>query len=207
MLYAIGDIHGCLGALKQLIEKLPLDDEDKIVFIGDYIDRGLESRGVVDFLIALSANHNCVFIRGNHEQMLLDYVAKRDDGKIWAFNGMRQTVDSYGGLGNLPGYHMDFFNETRYLYEYDKWVFVHAGVRPGISLKGQDSNDLIWIREEFVYSPEPLKNKTVVFGHTPFLSGPLIHDSKVGIDTGCVYGGILTAIRIDDMKIFQQDCR
>ncbi len=202
----MGDVHGCSRSLKKLIDKLPLDHEDRIVFIGDYIDRGPDSRDVIDFLIALSANHNCIFIRGNHEQMLLDYLAGNDDGKLWVFNGMRQTVDSYGGLSNLPDYHLDFFKSTQFVYEFNKWVFVHAGVRPGVNLKGQNNDDLIWIREEFIYSPEPLKNKTVVFGHTPFFTGPLIHDSKIGIDTGCVYGGKLTALRMDDMKLYHQGC-
>jgi serine/threonine protein phosphatase 1 len=196
--YAIGDIHGCLSPLKRLISALDLKDDDSLVFIGDYVDRGPNPRGVIDFLIALSANYECHFIRGNHEQMFLDYLNGVQGSTIWAYNGMETTIRSYGTIRSIPEYHIEFLNNTVLYYEEKSFIFVHAGVRPGIPLKKQDPKDLLWIREPFLESSYPIKGRTVVYGHTPLISGPLIQEGKIGIDTGCVYGGFLTAYRVDD---------
>lgn len=196
--YAVGDIHGCLVQLKKLITSLHLKNRDTVVFVGDYVDRGPDSRGVIDFLIALSANIDCHFVRGNHEQMFLDYLNGAQGSTIWAYNGMESTLDSYGSIRAVPNYHIDFLIDTVPYFEIDNFLFVHAGVRPGIPLKKQDEQDLLWIREPFLSSVKPMKSKKVIYGHTPLFGGPLIQKHKVGIDTGCVYGGYLTAYRIED---------
>lgn len=98
-----------------------------------------------------------------------------------------------------------FFENTVYHYEKENYVFVHGGVRPGVSLEDQDPFDLVWIRDEFIYSENPLPGKIVVFGHTPF-EEPFVSRDKIGIDTGCVYGGRLTALRVEDRKFFQVEC-
>lgn len=203
MTYAIGDIHGCLEELIILIQKLRLEKKDELIFIGDYIDRGPDPKGVVDFLIKLRSYYKCIFIRGNHEQMLLDYIMNDYKGSDWLLNGYESTVESYGNtIENVPAGHMDFFNETKMYYKKNDFVFVHAGVRPNIRLEKQKVEDLLWIRSEFLNSENPLFNKKVVFGHTPFLN-PFITEYKIGIDTGCVFKGKLTAFRTDDYEIFQ----
>ncbi|MDK2785515.1 MAG: serine/threonine protein phosphatase 1 [Thermotoga sp.] len=204
MTYAVGDIHGCFFALKALLEKLPLGKEDELVFLGDYVDRGPNSKEVVEFLMELSRHHRCIFLRGNHEEMLLNCVKNHSGCDLWYFNGARSTVESFGGIDEIRKY-LDFFESTVYYYEKGNFVFVHGGVKPGIPLEEQDPFDLVWIREEFIYSENPLPGKTVVFGHTP-LEKPYVSSDKIGIDTGCVYGGKLTAFRVEDRTFFQVEC-
>jgi len=196
--YAVGDIHGCLDVLRRLVQSLEARSSDVFVFIGDYVDRGPDSKGVIDYLIALSERYECHFIRGNHEQMFLDYLGREPGAIIWAYNGMERTMMSYGSLSAVPDRHIDFLNRTVYSYTIKRFVFVHAGVRPGITLEEQEERDLLWIREPFLSSRNPIKGKTIIYGHTPQSGGPLIEKSKIGIDTGCVYGGYLTAYRIED---------
>jgi serine/threonine protein phosphatase 1 len=206
MRYVIGDIHGCLKSLKRLMKKLPVKKEDELIFVGDYIDRGKDSKGVVDFLLELSKKYCCIFLRGNHEQMLLDYLDDKKMGKIWYLNGMDATLNSYGNINSIPKDHLEFFRNTEFYYQTENYLIVHAGVLPGKPLEEQDEMELIWIREEFIYSKKPLDDKIIVFGHTPFLDGPYIDKTKIGIDTGCVYGGKLTAIRLEDRDLFQVSC-
>ncbi|MDI3517188.1 MAG: serine/threonine protein phosphatase 1 [Thermotogota bacterium] len=134
--------------------------------------------------------------------MMINAVVYGKDLTLWYFNGARATVESYGGIEKIPENHLDFILNTRLYHEEDDFLFVHAGVRPGIPLEEQDPFDMLWIREEFIYSSWPIKGKRVVFGHTPFFDGPLVMEDKIGIDTGCVYGGKLTALRIEDTKVF-----
>ncbi|MFO7882450.1 MAG: metallophosphoesterase family protein [Kosmotogaceae bacterium] len=206
MRYVIGDIHGCLKSLKKLMKKLPVKKEDELIFVGDYIDRGSDSKGVVDFLVELSNKYKCIFLRGNHEQMLLDYLDDKKLGRIWYLNGMDATLKSYGDINSIPKDHLDFFRSTEFYYLTGDYLIVHAGLVPGKPLEEQDKMELIWIREEFIYCNKPLNSKIIVFGHTPFLDGPYFDKTKIGIDTGCVYGGKLTAIRLEDREYFQVNC-
>ncbi|MEJ5230511.1 metallophosphoesterase family protein [Pseudothermotoga sp. U03pept] len=201
----MGDIHGCIESLESLIMKLPLSGGDKLIFLGDYIDRGPDSRAVIDRLIALSKDYECVFLRGNHEWMMLNYLLKGQDFDLWMMNGARATIRSYGDVRQIPPEHLEFLKNTVFYHVEPGYLFVHAGVKPHVELENQDSFDLIWIREEFIYSENPLPGYRVVFGHTP-LHKVLISRDKIGIDTGCVYGGKLTCVRIDDERIFQTDC-
>ncbi len=207
MLWTIGDIHGCLNALKKLIEKISPTPNDKLVFLGDYIDRGPDSKGVIDFLIELSKRTNCVFLRGNHEQMLLDVVDNGDDTYLWVINGATATWRSYGNFQNLlyNDEHLEFFRNTQYYFIEDKYLFVHGGVRPNIPIEKQDKRDLIWIREEFI-SKKHNTGYIVVFGHTPF-EDVFIGEDKIGIDTGCVYGGKLTAYNILLYRKVEVSCK
>ncbi len=209
MIYAIGDIHGCKNSLEALIEKIPMEKKDTLIFLGDYIDRGPDSKGVVDLLLDLSVKHaNTVFLKGNHEWMFERFYDTRGikAWEIWEYNGARKTLSSYGDIESIPETHVNFLKKTRYYHLQDGYVFVHAGVRPEIPLEEQDPEDLIWIREQFIFYKEPMKGYTVVFGHTP-QDNPILSDDKIGIDTGCVYGGSLTCIRVNDKKIFQVRCK
>ncbi|MFN3691528.1 MAG: metallophosphoesterase family protein [Fervidobacterium sp.] len=206
MVWAIGDVHGCLRGLSKLIQEISPSEHDTLVFVGDYIDRGPDSKGVVDYLLEISKKTNCIFLRGNHEQMLLDVVDNGDDTYLWLMNGAQATWRSYGNLELLKinDEHMRFYRSTRYYHIIDNYFFVHGGVRPNIPVEKQDVRDLIWIREEFINKTHNL-NYIVVFGHTPF-EDIFIGKDKIGIDTGCVYGGKLTAYNVTLSKKVQVSC-
>ncbi len=199
--YVIGDIHGCLQPLQRLLQKIEPQPGDEVVFIGDYIDRGPQSREVVELILGLP--FRCVFLLGNHEKMLLDFLDGTDDGLFLA-NGGAATLESYGGdLSNLPAAHLNFFRTLQLMYETAGYLFVHAGIRPLVPLKDQMVDDLVWIRQEFFRFigrfPKP-----VVFGHTP-LRQVLLSEDRIGIDTGCVYGGKLTCLILPEREIIQVD--
>ncbi len=210
-IFAVGDIHGCLTKLRDLMSRIDMDDEnDTLVFIGDYIDRGQSSREVVDYVLELRDTHkNVVCLLGNHEQMFVNYLAGRDED-MYLRNGGMQTLRSYEIIltdgpeereDKIPAQHRRFFESLLPYYETEKYVFVHAGLRSGLPLKEQTSDDLLWIRYEFINAEDNF-GKIVVFGHTPFIS-PLIKKNKIGIDTGAVYGGKLTCVELPGVKIFQ----
>ena len=198
-IYVIGDIHGCLRPLQRLLEKINPQAGDEVVFIGDYIDRGPESREVVDHVLSLP--FRCVFLMGNHEKMLLDYLDGKDEGLFLA-NGGLETIKSYGGhVANIPQAHLRFFRDLRPMYETAHYLIVHAGIRPLVPLEKQSLEDLVWIRQEcfqFIGRfPKP-----IVFGHTP-LRQVLLAPDRIGIDTGCVYGGKLTCLRLPGREVIQ----
>jgi serine/threonine protein phosphatase 1 len=210
-LFAVGDVHGCREELDRLLDALPLEDHDHLVFLGDYVDRGPDSAGVVATLIARTASRpHTTFLRGNHEDMLLDYL--RPDpryGDAFLMNGGRATAASYGakltpsGLREaLPAEHLEFLARTELMYQSPGIVCVHAGIRPGIPIELQTPDDLLWIREEFLRFPHGL-DATVVFGHTPHRSVVSQLPGKLGIDTGCVYGGALTAVELPARVVYQ----
>jgi serine/threonine protein phosphatase 1 len=207
---AIGDIHGCNGLLKRLIDRIGIDPlADTLIFIGDYLDRGPEVRGVIDTLLDLKETYpNLICLRGNHESMFLNYYLEGRDEELFLNNGGQSTLDSYGisldaagkGIG-FPENHLRFLTSLPFCYETDEYFFVHAGLRPGIAIADQSSEDLLWIRHEFIDAGWDF-GRTVVFGHTP-LSKPLIEKNKIGIDTGAVYGGRLTCIELPSRRITQ----
>jgi serine/threonine protein phosphatase 1 len=197
--YVIGDIHGCLGPLEQLLAKIAPRPEDEIVFVGDYIDRGPQSKEVVDRLLTLP--HRCVFLLGNHERMLLDFLAGEDE-EIYLENGGRTTLASYGGdADKIPASHLAFFHRLKPMYEKPDYLFVHAGIRPLVPVAEQSVEDLIWIRQEF-FKFIGTYPKPVVFGHTP-LRQVLMATDRIGIDTGCVFGGKLTCLKLPQRDIIQ----
>jgi serine/threonine protein phosphatase 1 len=206
-IFAIGDIHGCYDQLLTLIKIIPVDfNRDTLVFMGDYIDRGPQSVEVVDYLIKLKKRvPGIIFLKGNHEDMLEKYL-NGTDRFTYLLNGGQQTLDSYlsrstkTGTNPIPPEHMDFFKSLRLTYETEDYIFVHAGLRPKVSLESQETEDLLWIRDKFLYSRYDF-GKPVVFGHTP-LGEPLVESNKVGIDTGAVYGNSLTCVQLPDMVFF-----
>ena len=199
--YIIGDIHGCLGMLTNLMDKIEWrSDRDTLIFLGDYIDRGDNSKGVVDLMLKLvetSTNVHCLM--GNHEDIFLTFLAGEDITTFFA-NGGETTLESYLVDGEIliPPDHITFFKSLRTWIELDDYYVVHAGLRPGVEIEGQTQEDLIWIRDTFIYSDYDF-GKKVIFGHTPFTK-PLVTDNKIGLDTGAVYGNRLTCLELPGMK-------
>lgn len=202
--YAIGDIHGYFKLLKGLISKLDLKADDELIFLGDYIDRGPNSKKVIDFLIKLSKSYNCIFLRGNHESMMENALKDKRQMPIWLFNGGQSTYESYGGFEKILETHGEFFNALKPYYLTEQYLFVHAGLRPGVALKNQTENDLYWIREEFILKKTTIPQK-IIYGHTPVNVSSSPYDDKIGIDTGCAYGGKLTALKLPEEQLIQTD--
>ena len=202
-LLAIGDIHGCLDQLKELMDKVMPTSGDKVIFLGDYVDRGPASAGVINYLIEFGiAFPATIFLRGNHEQMFANYLEGHDPA-MFLINGGLKTLDSYQHSGQwpMPAAHNTFLQDLINCYETEDYIFAHAGLRPDIPLFEQDINDLLWIRQEFISSSYDW-GKTVVYGHTP-LKKPFLTETRIGLDTGCVYGRQLTCCELRTRQIWQ----
>ena len=207
-IYAIGDIHGCLFALEALLEKLPLKwGEDYLVFLGDYIDRGPDPRKVLEVVMELKESYpeKVIPLLGNHEWMFLNYLAGREK-EIYLLNGGEVTLLQFmeGGRLCIPEEVISFLKGLPFFWETERYIFVHAGLRPGKPLAEQDPQDLLFIRGEFIYSDYDW-GKRVIFAHTPF-ARPFLAPNKIGIDTGCVYGGELTAVVLPEVDFYFQSC-
>lgn len=217
MIIAISDIHGMLTKFVELWAALSPSKNDTIVLLGDLIDRGSDSKGVIDFVLNKKAQgFNIISLWGNHEDMYVKYLRKSEytvlngemiEGiymkEVYRMNGGRATEKSYGGK-LPPKEHMQFFHAMEPSYETENYIFVHAGIKPGVSMNLQKFDDFVWIRGEFINSDEDF-GKIVIFGHTPvwFITqnrdyAPYVSDNKIGIDTGCVFGGKLTAILLPE---------
>jgi serine/threonine protein phosphatase 1 len=204
--FIVGDIHGCLDMLKALMKKITWNPEkDRLVFLGDFVDRGPDPKGVIDYVLEIKRQSTLVeCILGNHEKMFLDYLNGRGGKRVYFFNGGKTTLESYHLLGessnppHIPESHKAFLESLRLWVELDDFYIVHAGLRPGLSLSEQKLEDLTWIRDPFLLSEKDF-GKKVIFGHTPF-SEPLMMANKIGLDTGAVYGNKLTCLEIPSMK-------
>ncbi len=202
-IFAVGDIHGCLDKLEILLSKISIDwDRDLMVFLGDYVDRGPNARGVMELLIEMKRDRSerLIFLKGNHEWMFSQYLTGRYRS-LFLKNGGRETLCSYhsaDGRVEIPQSHMDFLDHLDLYFETEEYVFVHAGLRPDVPISDQSPEDLMWIRSPFLESSYDW-GKRVIFGHTPFLI-PFIENNKVGIDTGAVYGGRLTCLILPDFE-------
>ena len=208
-LYAIGDIHGCARTLDALLDRLAPTPDDHLVFVGDYTDRGPDSKGVIERLLALEAagsGPRCTFLRGNHDQMMLDFI-ERGAFDLWRANGGMETLASYAGSGELdiPETHHAFLARTRLYLDTPDFCFVHAGLKPYFSvaynLRHETADTFLWTREH-LNVPERAWEKPVVCGHTP-QPAPLNEPDLIGIDTGCVFAmhpdyGTLTAVRLPE---------
>jgi serine/threonine protein phosphatase 1 len=206
-IFIVGDIHGCLDPLKRMMDKIDWrPEEDGLIFLGDYIDRGVDSKGVVDYIIEISnASPMVQCLMGNHENILVDFL-NSGDPRLLLLNGGITTLESYqedkrgDNEALIPPEHVAFF-ENLFLYlELEDYYVVHAGFRPGVEIENQAIEDLIWIREPFIFSDNDF-GKKVIFGHTP-LAEPLVMDNKIGLDTGAVYGNKLTCLEIPRMKFY-----
>jgi serine/threonine protein phosphatase 1 len=203
--FIVGDIHGCLGTLKKLMDKIGWrPDRDRLIFLGDYVDRGRDSRGVIEYILDIMGMSSAVeCLLGNHESIFIDFLEGRDSVTFF-LNGGAATLNSYRlhqsaeGETLVPEKHLSFLKSLRKWIEMDDYYVVHAGFRPGVGPGDQTLEDLLWIREPFIFSEHDF-GKKVIFGHTPF-SDPLIMDNKIGLDTGAVYGNKLTCLELPALK-------
>jgi serine/threonine protein phosphatase 1 len=199
LVYAVGDIHGRADLLVLLLDQIKADaaasvgaKKKTIVFVGDYIDRGPGSRRVVDLLRgALPTGFDARFLKGNHEEMMLKFLEDPSFLEHWRINGGAATMESYGV--DVTGLRRDAAKPEAWQGDY---LFVHAGVRPGVPIEKQDPQDLLWIRGEFLRSEKDF-GKVVVHGHTP-KDAPEMRANRIGIDTGAFLNNRLTALRLQD---------
>jgi serine/threonine protein phosphatase 1 len=216
MYYIVGDIHGQYTKLLKLMELIEdnISHEDTILFLGDYIDRGKDSCKVIEYLADISVKYKSCFLKGNHEDMFLNYYTTGSGYELYIRNGGMATILSYTqelGDMKLPEKHKIFFNSLKLFYEGDDFIAVHAGLNPYLGEPANhEKDDILWIREDFFLANFRWA-KTVIFGHTPtpFLnnSDSVYFDNRrniIGIDTGAMYeDNPLTCLRWPDKKIFR----
>jgi serine/threonine protein phosphatase 1 len=182
-LLAFGDLHGAIRPLRRLLKRLNLRSTDRLVFLGDYIDRGENSRAVLDLLFGLAQDFKCVFLKGNHEDMFLrSYFGEDEDWYLWQVNGGHTTWRDFA-YAWPPEPYLTWMQSLETLYETETHYFVHAGLLPGLPPEQTPEHERLWIREPFLSSTFEW-GKPVVFGHTIQLGGPLVQANKLGIDTG-----------------------
>lgn len=217
-LFAIGDIHGRLDLLDGLLRGIARHIADAppadniLLFLGDYVDRGPASRGVIERLCRLEqeTGWRCVFLKGNHDQAVCDFLQNPSCYGSWRGYGAAETLLSYGVMPprfenasdfarawdefsrKFPPHHLEFLAGLKYFHVEDDYLFVHAGIRPGVTLADQASEDLMWIREAFL-SHRGSFEKMVVHGHTPS-PAPVMLPNRICVDTGAHATGRLTAL-------------
>jgi serine/threonine protein phosphatase 1 len=208
----IGDLHGCLNELNVLLNFIRPGGDDHVCFLGDYVDRGPDSRGVVDRLIRLrDEGTRCTFLKGNHEDMFLAYLGHAGHfGDAFLLNGGGRTLASYGILTaprkgtevRIPREHERFLLALERESRLGEFFCVHAGLRPTRALEDQTDEDRFWIREEFITVPHRFPF-TILFGHTPQREVFLDLPYKIGLDTGLVYGNKLSCLELKARRLLQ----
>jgi serine/threonine protein phosphatase 1 len=220
--YAIGDVHGRLDLLDDLFARIrrdadrhPSDSARSLVLLGDYVDRGSESRGVIERLLADPLpGFATVRLMGNHEEAMLAFLDGDSDGLDWLSFGGVETLISYGVplrslprteeavralraalVEAVPARHVEFLRACVLHHSVGDYLFVHAGVRPGISLERQTQTDMIWIRDDFLRARIPLPGRVVVHGHT-ICDLPQNRGHRIDIDTGAFASGRLTSLAL-----------
>ncbi len=216
--YAIGDVHGCLDRLASLHEQIAEDlanrpvESSVLVHLGDYVDRGLDSAQVIDWLSggAPVPVDRVVNLTGNHEDMMLAALkgTDKDANTTWLSNGGADSLLSWNisrkvppieWASLIPAEHQAFLRALDVSYRLGGYLFVHAGIRPRVPIEQQERHDMLWIREPFL-SWEPEFEAVVVHGHTP-KQEPVIRPNRIGIDTGAVMGGVLTCAVLEDDRL------
>ena len=231
LIYAIGDVHGRLDVLEPLLRDIGRDvlvskpdERPLLVFLGDYVDRGPDSRRVVDRVLQITADgaFEVAALKGNHEEALLQFLEEPAFAATWMEHGGGPTLASYGVQPSaartdveswtrvrdafdkaLPAAHRAFYKSLELMRVVGDYAFVHAGVRPGVALSDQAEHDLLWIRYEFLQDRGPF-GKVIVHGHTP-TEAPQLLKHRLGLDTGAYATGVLTAVRLhgEDQRLMQ----
>jgi serine/threonine protein phosphatase 1 len=225
LVYAIGDVHGCYGLLKDLLARVAADAARRargrrpvMIFLGDYVDRGPQSARVMDALVWLRRRNDLEihFLKGNHEQALLAFLDAPEGAGPWLSFGGAETLISYGVeppppdappavlratsealLERMPAAHLKLLQQLETMVVVGDYAFVHAGIRPGTDLEDQTEEDLLWIRRGFVDQPGPFP-KIIVHGHTWLSEQPQLSEHRLGLDTGAYATGVLSAARLED---------
>ena len=204
---AVGDIHGHCQALDAVLAIIDPQTEDTLVFLGDYVDRGPDSRGVLETVIGLGSRCHVVALMGNHEEMMLGArQGGKSDLRFWLQFGGQQTLDSYGqnvDVKQIPWEHIRFLESLPLYFETDTHFFVHANYAPKLPLDRQSSADLLWRPLDEIPSPH-FSGKTAIVGHTPQPNGQILDlDYLKCVETGCGFGGLLTALDVTSGQIWQ----
>lgn len=218
-IYAIGDVHGCAGLLADLLAQIDVDrrrnppERSIEILLGDYVDRGPDSRGVIDLALAPPRSGERICLGGNHESALLGFLQDPTSLEDWLTFGAGPTLSAYGVTppqwyepelaratrdafaAALPANHLAFLRGLADSFDASPYFFAHAGVRPGIAVERQRPTDLRWIREPFLSSAADF-GRVVVHGHTP-VPAPVVRQNRIGIDTGAFATGILTAVVLE----------
>lgn len=203
---AIGDIHGCSTALSSLLDAISPGPQDTIITLGDYVDGGIDSRGVLDQLIEFQKRHRLVALLGNHEEMMLRARECAAGLEAWMQFGGQATLASYDDerLDAVPRAHWGFLGRCRLFFETDRHFFQHGNYRPDRSLADQDRHDLLWLSLHDVVPGPHFSGKIAVVGHTAQINGEVLDlGHLVCIDTNCWQGGWLTAFDIESGQVWQ----
>jgi serine/threonine protein phosphatase 1 len=227
-IYAVGDLHGRRDLLERMQARIARDLDARpvadwrVIYLGDYIDRGAESAQVLAMLAEGANDSHVLFLRGNHDQFLIDFLAGEgprgwsEGFDLWMYNGGAETLDSFGIDGAQAAYETEpvelerlrdrlagalapgvaeFLDGLHWSLRFGDYIFVHAGLRPGVTLDAQEQHDLVWIREPFLSDPSD-HGAVVVHGHTP-VEEVDIRPNRIGIDTGAVFTGKLTCLVLE----------
>jgi serine/threonine protein phosphatase 1 len=204
--FIIGDIHGCLNALETVSYLADIQPEDTLITLGDVVDRGPDSKGVIDWLIARHETGPTISLLGNHELLMMRARLSENNLIDWTRFGGRETLESYPGhsIQKVPMSHWLFLDEWCVDYhEEENWLCVHAGAEPQLPLSQQSELKLFW--EKFIEAPKPHQSgKLLLCGHTAQKSGlPLLGNRTICLDTYCYGGGWLTAVELHSGRLFQ----
>ena len=214
-LFAIGDIHGCFDSFRKLVEdEIKISNRDKLVLLGDYIDRGKQSKEVVDYIIELQQRGFAIVpLLGNHEAMLLDAHNNEGLTSKWIQNGGSETLKSFNitSLKDIEPKYIGFFKGLSYHFAFEEYLFVHAGFNDSDINPFADKYSMIWLCKQTYENPK-LMSKIIIHGHRPItvdVCKELVHSNKnvINLDTGCVYSkmtgyGTLTAMELNTRSLY-----
>lgn len=202
--FAIGDIHGCDVAFETLLDALQIVADDRVVVLGDVVDRGPDSRRCIDMLLELQPRCDLIFLIGNHEEMLLDSLRSPTTFRSWMMVGGRETFESYDeDLGNIPEEHRQFLAGGKDYFVTETEIYIHANLEPGIKLELQAADWLRWRHLTGMEYPHE-SGRRVICGHTQQKSGrPLAGDGWVCLDTGAYRGNPLTCLHVETDLCYQ----